>query len=130
MRVLSQNRLFIVILLALAALPGCDLFSNDDDETPTSPLLANVALLGQATAQANAEGIAEYLGQVVNTGSVTARDVRVSVNVFDGSANLIDVASATTVPADLAVQQTATFKITTATPLAQAINFEIIIEWD
>lgn len=130
MRVLSQNRLFIVILLALAALSGCDLFSNDDDETPTSPLLANVVLLGQATAQANAEGMAEYLGQVVNTGSVIARDVRVSVNIFDGSANLIDVASATTVPAALAVQQTGTFKITTSTPLGQAINFEIIIEWD
>lgn len=130
MRASLQNRLFIVVLLATLGLSGCDWFSSDDEETPTSPLLANVVLLGSATSQANADGLAEYLGQLVNTGSVTARNVRVSVNIFDDDANLIDVASATAVPADLAVQQTGTFKVTSATPLNQASAFEVVIEWD
>lgn len=125
-----RNRLLIVALLALVALPACDLFNDEDDESPTSPLLANVALVGSATAQANADGVAEYLGQVANTGSVTARNVRVSVNVYGGSNNLIDVASTIAVPADLAVQQTGTFKVTSSTPMAQAITFQIVIEWD
>jgi len=130
MRALRRNQLLIVILLATSALSGCDLFNNNDDESPTAPQLANVVLVGSATAQANDDSIAEYLGQVVNTGSVTAHNVRVSVNIYDGAANLIDVASATTVPADLPVQQFATFKITTSTALDEAITFEIVIEWD
>lgn len=125
-----RNRLLIVALLVLIASPGCGLFDSDDEETPTSPPLANVVLVGSATAQANAQGVAEYLGQVANTGSVTARNVRVSVNVYDGSNNLIDVASSIAVPADLTAQQTGTFKVTSSTPLAQAITFQIVIEWD
>jgi hypothetical protein len=130
MRALRRNRLLIVILLATSALSGCDLFNNDDQESPTAPLLPNVVLVGTASVQTSADGFAEYLGQVVNTGSVTADNVRVSVNIFDASANLIDVASATTVPADLPVQQFATFKVTSTTPRDQAANFEIVIEWD
>jgi len=116
--------------LATIALSGCDLFDSDDDETPTSPLLANVILSGQATAQANGDGLATYLGSVVNVGSVTARNVRVSVNVFDGGNNLIDVASTIAVPSALAPQETGTFLITTATPAGSAVSFQIVIEWD
>jgi hypothetical protein len=130
MRAVLRNRLLIVALLGVAAFSGCGLFDSDDDESPTSPQLANVVLLGSATTQANAGGLAEYLGQLANTGSVTARNVRVSVNVYDGGNNLIDVASTIAVPADLAVQQSGTFKVTSSTPLAQAITFQIVIEWD
>ncbi len=130
MREFSQNRFFIIVFLfAALALTGCDLFNNDD-ETPTSPLSANVVLIGQATVQAGANGIAEYLGQVTNTGSVTARTIVVSVNIFDGNNALIDVASTSTVPADLGPNETGTFKITSTTPMAAAISFQIVIEWD
>jgi hypothetical protein len=131
MHAFYQNRLLIVALFAVVALSGCDLFNSDDNpDSPTSPLLANVVVLGNTTVQANANGFAEYLGQVVNTGSVTARNVRVSVNIFNASNGLIDVASAVAVPADLSVQETGTFKVTSTTPLGQAITFEIVIEWD
>ena len=128
MREFSQNRFFIVFLFAALALTGCDLFNNDD-ETPTSPLSANVVLIGQATVQAGANGIAEYLGQVTNTGSVTARTIVVSVNIFDGNNVLIDVASTSAVPPDLGPNETGTFKITSTTPLAAALTFQIVIEW-
>jgi hypothetical protein len=130
MRASFRNRLLIVVLLASVALSGCALFDSDDDDTPTTPLLANVVLVGNATVQANAAGFAEYLGEVVNNGGVTANNVRVSVNVFNGSDDLIDVATSSTVPANLPVQQVGTFKVTTSTPVAQAIRFEIVIEWD
>ncbi len=126
----SRNQFLIVVLLATLALSGCDLFNSDDNETPTSPLLANVVLVGSASVQASATGLAEYLGQVANIGSVTARNIRVSVNIFDGANNLIDVASSTAVPADLAPQETGTFKVTSTTQLAQAITFQVVIEWD
>jgi hypothetical protein len=116
--------------LATFALSGCDLFNSDNNETPTSPLLANVVEVGSATVQANPNGLAEYLGQVVNTGSVTARNVRVSVNIFNANNGLIDVASSIAVPADLSVQETGTYKITSTTPMAEAIRFVIVIEWD
>lgn len=130
MRALSRNRLLIVVLFVLLALPACDLFGNDEETTPTEPAAANVVLVGQASVQANAEGFAEYLGSVLNTGTITARNVRVSVNVFNANGALIDVASSTTVPADLASQETGTFKVTTTTLLANAITFQIVIEWD
>jgi len=129
MRACFQNRLLIVFVFAAVALSGCDLF-NSDDETPTSPLLANVVLVGNATVQSTSNGLAEYLGQVANIGSVTAQNVRVSVNIFDANNNLIDVASSIAVPADLAPQQNGTFKVTSATPMGQAINFEVVIEFD
>jgi hypothetical protein len=130
MRALSTNRLLIVFLFGALALSGCDLFSNNNEDTPTTPLLANVVLVGQASVQTNAQGLAEYLGQVVNSGSVTARNVRVSVNIFNSSSALIDVASSIAVPADLSPNQTGTFKITSSTPTGQAITFQIVIEWD
>jgi len=131
MRALSKNRFLIVVLFALLALPGCDLFNNDEEVSPTSPpALANVVAVGQATVQASAAGFAEYLGQVLNTGTVTARNVRVSINVYDASGNLIDVGTTTAVPSDLGSQATATYKVTTTTALAQAITFQIVIEWD
>ncbi len=129
MRAFAQNRFLIVFLFAALAVAGCDLFNNDD-ETPTSPLSANVVLIGQATVQAGANGVAEYLGQVTNTGSVTARNVVVSVNIFNANNALIDVASTSAVPADLGPNETGTFKITSTTPLAAAITFQIVIEWD
>ncbi|MGD8330271.1 MAG: FxLYD domain-containing protein [Acidobacteriota bacterium] len=130
MGALLQNRALIVVLLATVALSGCDLFSNKDDETPTTPLLANVVLVGSASVQTSTEGFAEYLGQVVNTGSVAARNVRVSVNIYDGSSNLIDVATTTSVPAELQAQATGTFKVTSATLRDQAATFQVVIEWD
>lgn len=130
MRLSSRNWALVSILLLALALPSCDFFDDDNNDSPTEPRLPNVVLLGSASTQANAQGLAEYLGQVVNTGSVTARNVRVSVNVFDGASNLIDVATSTSVPADLPVQATGTFKVTTSTPLAQAIAFEVVIQWD
>ncbi len=129
MLALSQNRFLILFLFAALALGGCDLFNNDD-ETPTSPLSANVVLIGQATVQAGANGVAEYLGQVTNTGSVTARNVVVSVNIFNANNALIDVASTSAVPADLGPNETGTFKITSTKPMAGAVTFQIVIEWD
>ncbi len=130
MRAFSQNRFLIVFLFAALALAGCDLFDNDNDDTPTSPLSANVVLIGQATVQTGINGVAEYLGQVTNTGSVTARNVVVSVNIFNANNGLIDVASTSSVPADLGPNETGTFKITTTTQMAAAITFQIVIEWD
>ena len=131
MRALLKSRFPIVFLFAAFALPSCDLFNSDDNpDTPTQPLVANVILVGQATVQASPGGFAEYLGQVTNAGTGTARNTRVSVNVFDGNNTLIDVGSATTVPADLSPSTLATFKVTTTTPLGQAITFQIVIEWD
>ena len=129
MRAIFQNRLLIVFVFAAFALSGCDLF-NSDDETPTSPLLANVIVSGSTSQQASQAGFAEYLGQIVNVGSVTATTVRVSVNIRDNNSNLIDVASSIAVPADLAPNETGTFKVTSTTPVAQAITFEVIIEWN
>ena len=130
MRALSPNRLFIVFLFAALALTGCDLFSNSDDETPTSPFSANVVQIGPTTVQAGPNGVAEYLGQVTNIGTVTAQNVIVSVNIFDANNTLIDVASTSAVPADLGPSETSTFKITTTTLLAAAITFQIVIEFD
>ncbi len=130
MRALSRNGFLIVVVLATFALSGCDLFNGDEAETPTSPLLANVVVVGSVNVQASATGLAEYLGQVANIGSVTARNIRISVNIFDATNNLIDVASSIAVPADLAQQETGTFKVTSATPLAQAITFQVVIEFD
>ena len=130
MRALSENRLLIVVLFAVLALSGCDLFNNDEEVSPTSPVVANVVTVGQASVQASAGGFAEYLGQVLNTGTATARNVRVSVNVYDANGALIDVGSTTSVPADLGPQETGTYKVTTTTLLAQAITFQIVIEWD
>ncbi len=131
MRALLKSRLSIVCLFAAFALPACNLFNSDNNsDTPTQPLVANVILVGQATVQASPGGFAEYLGQVTNAGTGTAPNTRVSVNVFDANNTLIDVASATTVPADLGPNTLATFKVTTATPLAGAITFQIVIEWD
>jgi len=131
MRALLENRLLIVVLLAAFTLPACNLFNNDDNpNTPTQPLGANVILVGQATVQASAGGFAEYLGQVTNAGTAAARNTRVSVNVFNAANTLIDVGTTTTVPADLGPNTLATFKVTTTTPLGQAITFQIVIEWD
>lgn len=131
MRALLKNCFPIVFLFAALALPACDLFNSDDDPaTPTQPLVANVILVGQATVQASPGGFAEYVGQVTNAGTGTARNSRVSVNVFDANNALIDVGSSITVPADLSPNALGTFKVTTTTPLAQAITFQIVIEWD
>ena len=117
MLILSRNRFLIVVLLAMFALSGCDLFGSNDAETPTSPLLANVVVMGTVNVQANIR-------------SVTAPNGRVSVNIRDASNNLIDVASSIAVPADLAPQETGTFKVTSSTPLAQAIAFQVVIEFN
>lgn len=130
MRLSPRHPTAVAVLLLALALPGCDFFDGDDDESPSEPLFANVVLLGSASTQANTDGLAEYLGQVVNNGNVIARDVRVSVNVFDDQSSLIDVATSTSVPADLPVNAVGTFKVTTSTPLQQAATFEIVIEWD
>ena len=61
---------------------------------------------------------------------MTARNVVVSVNIFNANNALIDVASTSAVPADLGPNETGTFKITSTTPLAAAITFQIVIEWD
>ena len=130
MRAFSQNRFLIVFLFAAFALSGCDIFNNNDEQTPTSPLAATVVQVGQTTVQAGANGVAEYLGQVTNTGTVTAQNVVVSVNIFNASNALIDVASTSAVPSSLAPNETGTFKITSTTQMAAAITFQIVIEWD
>ena len=131
MRALLKSRFLIVFLFAAFALPACDLFNSDDNpDSPTQPFVANVILAGQVTVQASPGGFAEYLGQVINAGTATARNIRVSVNVFDTNNTLIDVRSTTTVPADLGPNTLATFRVTTTTPLGQAITFQIVIEFD
>ena len=131
MRALLKSLVLIVALFTAFALPACDLFNSDDTpDSPTQPLIANVILVGQATVQASAGGFAEYLGQVTNIGTAVARNTRISVNVFDANNTLIDVGSTTAVPADLGPNTLATFKVTTTTPLGQAITFQIVIEWD
>ena len=128
MRALLKSRLSIVFLFAFA-LPACNLFNSDDNpDTPTQPLAANVILVGQVTVQASPGGFAEYLGQVINAGTVTAHNTRVSVNVFDANNTLIDVSGTLAVPADLSPNTVATFKITSTTPLGQAITFQIVVE--
>ena len=131
MRWLTRYPLILLVVVCLAP-SACDIFNSNDEVTPTDPgsLLANVILLGEANMQTGDTGNAVFLGQVINAGGVTARNVRVSVNIRDGAGALIDVATASTVPDDIAPSGTATFRIETNTPTAQVVTREFVFQWD
>lgn len=126
-----MRRAFPLALVALLlGLPACDLFGGDDD-TPTEPeLRARVVLIGEVNVQSNDQGKAEFLGQVRNVGSATARNVKVSVSVFDGDGDLIDVASTLTVPSTLEPQQEGDFKVVSSTDRDKVSDFRVTIEWE
>lgn len=129
---MTMYRVTLLCLLLLVALPltACDLFNGDDD-TATEPVLAaRVIVMEGVNIQANAQGNAEFLGQVLSNGTATARNVKVSVSLFNSSGALIDVATANVVPSDLAPQQTGDFKITTSTPVGGYANYSFTPEWD
>ena len=65
-----------------------------------------------------------------SNGTATARNVRVSVSLFNGSGGLVDVASTTAVPQDLEPQQTGDFKITTTTAPDGYASQTFTVEWD
>jgi hypothetical protein len=118
-----------LVLLLVAPLTACDLFS--DDESPTEPpLAARVIVLDGTTTDVNGQGHVEFLGRVLSNGTATARNVRVSVSLFNGSGGLVDVASTTAVPQDLEPQQTGDFKITTTTAPDGYASQTFTVEWD
>ena len=119
----------ILVLALVAPLTACDLFN--DDESPTEPpLSAQVIILAGTTTEVNDDGHVEFLGRVQSNGTATARNVRVSVSLFNGSGGLVDVASTTSVPQDLAPQQTGDFKITTTTAPDGYASQTFTVEWD
>jgi len=121
--------LCFLLLLLVASLAACDLFDND--ESPTEPILsARVIVLDGTTMNVNDEGHVEFLGNVLSNGTATARNVRVSVSLFDGSGGLVDVASKSSVPQDLQPQQTGDFKIVTTTAPDGFASQTFTVEWD
>jgi len=121
--------LCFLLLLLVVSLTACDLFNND--ESPTEPILsARVIVLDGTTMNVNDEGHVEFLGRVLSNGTATARNVRVSVSLFNGSGGLVDVASTDSVPQDLQPQQTGDFKIVTTTAPDGFASQTFTVEWD
>jgi len=121
--------MFCLLLLLVAPLTACDLFN--DDESPTEPiLLARVVVLDGTTSSVNDDGHVEFLGRVLSNGTTTARNVRVSVSLFNGSGGLVDVASTASVPEDLQPQQQGDFKIVTTTAPDGFSSQTFTVEWD
>ena len=131
MRALTRSRILVLLSVCLVA-SACDLFNSNDEATPTDPsaLFANAVLFGEVNMTAGDNGNAVFLGEVINTGGVTAQNVRVSVNIRDGAGTLIDVATASTVPVNVASNAIATFRIESNTPTAQVVTRQFVIEWD
>jgi hypothetical protein len=118
-----------LVLLLVAPLTACGLFN--DDEGPTEPpLRARVIILAGTATDVNDDGHVEFLGRVQSNGTATARNVRVSVSLFNGSGGLVDVASTSSVPQDLEPQQTGDFKITTTTAPDGYASQTFTVEWD
>ena len=121
--------LCLLLLLLVAPLTACDLFNNDD--TPTDPpLSARVIILDGTTMDVDDQGHAEFLGRVLSNGTATARNVRVSVSLFNSSGGLVDVSSADSVPQDLEPQQSGDFKIVTTTAPDGFASQTFTVEWD
>lgn len=121
---------FCLLLLLVAPLTACDLF-NQDDEGPTEPILsARVIVLDGTTRSTNDDGHVEFLGRVLSNGTATARNVRVSVSLFNSSGGLVDVASTSSVPNDLEPNQTGDFKIVTTTGPDGYSSQTFTVEWD
>lgn len=117
------------VLLLVAPLTACDLFN--DDEGPVDPVLvARVIVLDGTTRITNSDGHVEFLGRVLSNGTATARNVRVSVSLFDASGGLVDVASTSSVPEDLAPDETGDFKIVTTTAPDAYSTRAFTVEWD
>ena len=117
------------LLLLVAPLTACDLFN--DDETPTEPILsARVIVLDGTSRITNDDGHVEFLGRVLSNGTATARNVRVSVSLFNDSGGLVDVSSADSVPQDLEPQQSGDFKIVTTTAPDGFASQTFTVEWD
>jgi hypothetical protein len=118
-----------LILALVAPLLACGLFDNND--SPTEPVLtARVIVLDETTTSVNDTGHVEFLGRVLSNGTATARNVRVSVSLFDSTGGLVDVASTDSVPQDLQPQQTGDFKITTTTEPDGYASQTFTVEWD
>jgi len=121
--------IFCLLLSLVAPLTACDLF--DKDEGPTEPILsARVIVLDGTTRITNSAGHVEFLGRVLSNGTATARNVRVSVSLFDSAGGLVDVSSTTSVPEDLAPDQTGDFKIVTTTEPSGYSSRTFTVEWD
>jgi hypothetical protein len=117
------------LLLLVAPLTACDLFNND--EGPTEPILsAHVDVVDGTSRITNDDGHVEFLGRVLSNGTATARNVRVSVSLFDDSGGLVDVVSTSSVPENLAPQQTGDFKLVTTTAPDAYSSRELTVEWD
>jgi hypothetical protein len=117
------------LLLLVAPLTACDLFNND--ETPTEPILsARVIVLDGTSRITNNDGHVEFLGRVLSNGTTTARNVRVSVSLFDDSGGLVDVVSTSSVPENLEPQQTGDFKLVTTTAPDAYSSQTFTVEWD
>jgi hypothetical protein len=117
------------LLLLVAPLTACDIFNND--ETPTEPILsARVIVLDGTSRITNDDGHVEFLGRVLSNGTATARNVRVSVSLFDDAGGLVDVVSTSSVPEDLQSQQTGDFKLVTTTAPDAYASQTFTVEWD
>jgi len=126
---MRRAQVLCLLLLLVAPLSACDLFNNDD--TPTDPpLSARVIILDGTTMDVDDQGHAEFLGRVLSNGTATARNVRVSVSLFDSSGGLVDVSSADSVPQDLEPQQSGDFKIVTTTAPDGFASQTFTVEWD
>ena len=117
-----------LLVLGIAALPACDLF--DDDGVDDPPLVARVIVLDGTSSTVNDDGHVEFLGQVLSNGTGTARNVRVSVSLFNSSGGLVDVASTSAVPNDLAPQQTGDFKLVTTSEPDDFSSQTFTVEWE
>ena len=124
-----QHRLVLCLLLTLA-LAACDLFSSNDEEQPTDTLLPRVILLGNVNVVSDDDGNADFLGQVQNVGTGVAPNVRISISSFDVNGALIDVASANTVPQDIASQAVGVFKVDSDAAADEVNTFSVTIECD
>ena len=121
--------IFCLLLSLVAPLTACDLFNND--EGPTEPILsARVIVLDGTSRVTNDEGHVEFLGRVLSNGTATARNVRVSVSLFDAVGGLVDVVSTSSVPQDLEPQQSGDFKLVTTTAPDGYSSQTFTVEWD
>jgi hypothetical protein len=126
---MRRVRISCLVVLLVAPLTACSLFDSND--SPTEPVLsARVIVLDGTTTSVNDAGHVEFLGRVLSNGTATARNVRVSVSLFDSSGGLVDVASTAAVPQNLEPQQTGDFKIVTTTAPDGFASQTFTVEWD
>lgn len=108
--ILRRTIIFIILLLLLAAVPGCEFLEWLAEEEELDTGYVQLEVISSELVQVSSEGpdfLSQATGTVVNNGTRTAFDVTVHVNYYALADVLIDFDSVWV--GDLAPGATATF---------------------